>query len=127
MQEIKQGGVSGINYCAIRSISFLVEPLEKYKPKTMENKLSKSEQKLFKALRKVKHDSLWNVAINTVVESNDPDKLRELVVQLQFQNKDNPPSMKIILGDAYDAVINYKTVAGTSKATNHIRSAGDGF
>ncbi len=82
----------------------------------MQTHLSAPEQKVFEALKKTKHDSLWNVAINKVVQSCDAGKLRELINQLQMQDKDNPPVMKIILGDAYDTVINFKTAAGDTKS-----------
>ena len=71
---------------------------------------SQCEQQVLEALKTAKHDSLWNVAINQVIDSNDPVRLRELIVQLQSQNMDNPGVMRTMLGDAYETVINFKPI-----------------
>lgn len=67
--------------------------------------LTDEEKNVYDHLKKVKADSLWKPAIECVIRFGDPLTFLRLVLELKSQAKDNPNSMKRMLGDAYKPVI----------------------
>jgi hypothetical protein len=72
--------------------------------------LTPQEEQLRKCLERVKQDSIWGVGIHQALGTNDEERFRGLIVQLQSQNADNPAIMRNILSDTcYDALVNYQS------------------
>lgn len=72
---------------------------------TIETQLNPLEVKALEELKKVDHDSIWGLAVKSVMKQNDPIPFRRLISELKSQANDNAQVMKNILGDAFEPVI----------------------
>lgn len=62
------------------------------------NNLNPTEQRLFDQLKKLKGDSIWQIAIHNVCVGKCADTFRSLVHQLKSQTIDEPEIMEKIIG-----------------------------
>lgn len=67
--------------------------------------LTDAERNVFEHLRKVKHESIWNHAIDQVITKGDALRFLRLILQLKSQARDNEEVMKTILEDAYEPLM----------------------
>lgn len=71
----------------------------------MEQFLNPAEVRALEELKKIDTESIWGIAINNVVKSDEPVLFRRLICELKSQASDCAETMKNILGNAYESVI----------------------